>query len=425
MPEAKLLIPHDFNFQKYHPWTTELPYWATGAKLRDELAGRCPELGVTWARTQEETEHEIADADYLVVYHTGRALLDRAQRLRWIQCGGAGIDHFYKLSDFDEPYLKARGIMLSSAAGVTRIVIGEQVLGMMLMLSRGLHRAMRQQVHHHWEIFSADELYGRTVGIIGLGEIGGRVAELAACLGMHVIGTKGNPATYSGPAEEVLAASEYPQVLQRADYVVLACPITEATRGMINEDALALMKPTACLINISRGELVDEAALVEALKTGVIAGAALDTFGPRLPQRTMKDQEALAPDSELWALENVIITPNNASGTPRIYEYLAGIITENHRRIQAGEEPRARNSSESSGFAIVPSFLTDGWSLTGLHRNRTKSRRQPLPRVLLDALSLLDHHALFMRDSVFNDLRIAAYNGPVTPWGLSRSPNST
>jgi phosphoglycerate dehydrogenase-like enzyme len=342
MDQAKLVIACDFNFAKYHPDGASLPYEATAAKLKDEILRRHPNrLAVVAPTSPSEMRIELRDADYLVAYHADAAWLDAAPRLRWIQAGSAGIDHFFKTSNVGADAIRQRGIMLSSAAGVTRIVIGEHVLALILTFSRGLHRAIRQQLQHRWEIFMADEIYGRTVGIVGLGEIGDRVAELCKSVGMRVIGTKRSPAGYSGPADRVYPAEALPEVLREADYLVLACALSESTRGMIDERSLRLMKNTAVLINIARGEIVIESALVEALKNGTIAGAGLDTFGA--PGRTgMKDLEELSPESELWDLPNVVVCPNHASATPRIYEYLAEIIIENHNRLLEGREPRHR-----------------------------------------------------------------------------------
>ena len=125
-------------------------------------------------------------------------------------------------------------------------------------------------------------------------------------------------------------------VARIADYLVLACPLTQRTQGMVTAAFLAKMKPSAVLVNVSRGELVSEPALVHALKTGVIAAAALDTFGR--PGRTeLSDLEALDPDSELWTLPNVLIMPNNASATPKIYEHLADIVVANAARLRSGQ----------------------------------------------------------------------------------------
>ncbi|MGQ0665014.1 MAG: D-2-hydroxyacid dehydrogenase [Pseudomonadota bacterium] len=339
---TRVLIPHDFDFRKYHPGRGALPYEATGEKLRDEIRRRAPGLEVDWARSEVETLSAIEDADVLVAYGVRAAMLDRGRHLRWIQAGSAGIDHFFKLSDIAPEGLRRRNIMLTNAAGVTRLVIGEQVLACILMFVRGMPQAIRQQARHHWEIFCADELAGKTVGIVGLGEIGGRVAELCKCFGTYVVATKRNPDSYCGPADEVLPAGELPSLLRRSDFVVIACLLTEQTRGLINARTLALMKASAYLINVGRGEVVDEAALIEALKAGRIAGAALDTFGPQVGRGGIGDLEALSPDSELWSLDNVIITPNHASGTRRIYEHLAELFVRNLMLVEAGHEPPGR-----------------------------------------------------------------------------------
>jgi len=340
--KKKLLIPYDMNNQKYYPLGVELPYEASGKKLRDEIISRVKDLNVVWATTEQETLEELNDVDYMVAGSITKAWLDQSPKLRWIQICGAGIDHFFKLSDVTLEELGERGIIFSNSTGVNSVVVSEQAMALMLMLSRQMLRAMRQQMRHEWDIFCADELCGRTVGIIGLGAVGGRVASLTKCFGMRVIGTKRNPASYDGPADEVLPAHAFRDVLRQSDYVVLACPITDETRSMIEAKTLALMKSNAYLINVARGELVDELALIQALKSGVIARAGLDTFGPQNPQRTHKDQEALSLNSELWKLDNVIICPNNASGTPKIYEYLADIWVENYKRIQAGQDPIGR-----------------------------------------------------------------------------------
>lgn len=334
--KRKLVVAHDFNFAKYFPVGAALPYEATGKKLCDEIRRRQPaDLELVWTPDSHEMETHLRDADVLVGYYVARKWLDNAPRLKWIQAGSAGIDHFLKMSDVALPDISARGIALTSAAGVTRIVIGEHILAFILMFARGMHRAMRQQLNRHWDIFMADEAYGRTAGIIGLGEIGDRAAELCRSLGMRVVGTKRRLENYAGPAHAVYPSSEYRRVMAEADYLVVACSLNEETRGLINDDSISVMKRSAVLINIARGEIVDERALVRALKDGRISGAGLDTFG--VPgRRGSKDLEALDMQSELWDLDNVIISPNNASASPRIYECLAEIIVENYRRLQDG-----------------------------------------------------------------------------------------
>jgi len=335
-----ILIPHDYGYRKYFPGTDPLPVEATGAQLRAELLKRAPGLDVRWARDATETDAALPAATILFSYGVRRAQLDRAPHLTWIQAGSAGIDHFLKLSEVDAAELARRGIRLTSAAGVTRLVIGEQVLACMLMFVRGMVRALDQQRARRWEIFCAEELHGSTVGIIGLGGIGERVAELAKAFGTRVIATKRDPAVHGGHADLVLGADAVEQVMAEADFLVLSAPITAATRGLINRQTLALMKPTARLINVGRGELIVEADLVAALRDGTLAGAALDTFGSaRTAGGRMEELEALAPDSPLWDMPNVIITPNHAAGTRRIYAHMAELFLRNLRIVEAGGTP--------------------------------------------------------------------------------------
>lgn len=338
---TKVLIPHDLSQRKYYPDADPLPYEATGEKLRDEIRRRAPDIDLRLAADESATLAALDEAEVLITYRIRSAWLERAPHLRWIQSASAGIDHVFKVSDVAADDLRRRGIMLTNAAGLQRLVIGEQVMACILAFSRGLLRSFRQKAERRWRIFAADELAGCTIGIIGLGGIGSRVAELGKAFGTWVIGTQRDPSRYSGPADRVLSTAELPELLEAADHVVVACPLTDQTRGLIGAGAFGRMKRTAHLINVARGEIVDEAALIEALKTRRIAGAALDVFGRPGPS-DVADVEALPLESELWDLDNVIITPNNASGTPRFYEHLAELFLRNLWLVQRGQEPPGR-----------------------------------------------------------------------------------
>jgi len=221
-------------------------------------------------------------------------------------------------------------------------VIAEQVLCYMLMFSRNMVRAVRQHLVGHWQRYPGDELCGRTLGVIGWGAIGSRVGYLAKSLGMRVIGCKRDPSRLDGVADEILPASAYRQVMEQSDYVLLCIPISEETRNIINATSLGWMKPTAYLMNVARGECIDEAALVRALKERRIAGYASDNHGHPDGPVTDENMERLSPESELWGMTNVIVTPNCAVAGPRRYEYMAEIIVENYRAIRDGKEPRTR-----------------------------------------------------------------------------------
>jgi phosphoglycerate dehydrogenase-like enzyme len=172
----KLVIPHDFSFAKYLPGDKMLPYFATARKLRDEIVKRDQTIDVIAAEHARQLRTELVQADGCICYSMTQDLLDEAPRLRWIQAGSAGIDHFFKSSDIKLTDLNAKGIRLTKAAGVTRHVIGEHVFAMILAMSRNVSRAVRQKEARIWQIFMGEELHGATLGVIGLGGIGNRVA---------------------------------------------------------------------------------------------------------------------------------------------------------------------------------------------------------------------------------------------------------
>ncbi len=330
-----ILILPDVTFQKYHDEGRPLPFEATPHKIKLELEKRLPEVRIDLAADQEAVRGLIGLAPILIADALPIGTLDAARNLGWVQFPGSGADHFFKLSGTRPDDFRRRKIKLLNSPGISRIPVAEHVMALALALTRGIPRAIRQQFKHEWRIFCGEELYGKTCGIIGLGEIGSRVAQLTKGFGMRVIGSCRHPDKHVGAADEVFGPDGNEQVIREADLLVLTCPLTEETRGMMGPRQFQMMKRTAYFINVSRGENVDEAALVEALKNHAIAGAGLDTFGPLDPNRH-KLMEALSPKSELWDLENVIIMPNNAASTPHYYEYFADLVAENYRRAQAG-----------------------------------------------------------------------------------------
>ncbi len=331
-----ILILPNVTFQKYHDEDRPLPYDATPAKVRDELAGRLPDVEIQFAADDAAARARLPEAPIVLTERMTPEMVARARRLAWLQFPGSGSDHFFKLSGVAAEEFRRRGIKVLNSPGISRIPVAEQVMALALGLVRDLPRAFRQQMRREWRIYCADELCGKTFGIIGLGAIGSRVAELARAFGMRVIGTRAHPGA-PPPAVDALYGPEHTErVIREADLLLLACPLTPATRGMMGRRQFALMKPTAYFINVSRGENVDEEALVEALQTGKIAGAGLDTFGPLDPGNP-KLQEALSPTSRLWECENAIVMPNNAASSHRYFEYFADLVAENYRRALRGE----------------------------------------------------------------------------------------
>ena len=270
----------------------------------------------------------IGDADVVCVSMMWRNdLVARAPKLKFIQSISAGTDQYSR------EVLKRAGIRLASAQGVNARAVAEHAMSLILALARQLHVARDNQAKHHWRgmisdlSIREDELGGKTLAIVGFGRIGSRLAGLARAFGMRVIGIKRDPASGGVDADEVYPQEALPDVLPRADFVALTCPLTRETEGLIDAQALARMKPSAFLINVARGRVVDEPALIEALARRRLAGAGLDCAV----------EEPLPDTSPLWTLSNVLITPHTAGETRRYEDNVIDILLENLDRLWRGD----------------------------------------------------------------------------------------
>jgi len=279
-------------------------------------------LVVEKATTLEEALERAAEAEVVYAGRWSDELWRAAPNLKWVQSWGAGVERFLTRDFVASP------IVLTNAAGIYAIPIAEHIMAFVLHFSRRFDRALRAQREARWDWVEPDELAGRTLGIVGLGGIGAEAARRAKALDMRVIGTRRRPELGGGYVDEVRGHEQLDWLLAEADYVALCTPLTPQTRRLIGAPQLARMKPTAYLINVGRGGLVDEAALVAALQERAIAGAGLDVF----------EQEPLPPESPLWGLPNVLITPHTAGGSPRSHERIMALFGENLRRFLAGEE---------------------------------------------------------------------------------------
>lgn len=280
------------------------------------------------ARSAAELEAVLATTDVLVVsglWHND--LLGRAPRLRYIQSISAGVNQF------DAAAIAQRGIRLTSAQGVNAKAVSDHAMALILAVFRRLPEARDNQARAVWRGMTGDlagredELAGKTLLIIGLGGIGGRLARLARAFDLHVIGVRRDPARGAGEADEVHGLQALPDLLPRADIVALTCPLTEQTRGLIGPDALAAMKPSAVLVNCARGGCVDEPALIAALRSNRLAAAALD----------VTEVEPLPAASPLWSMPNVLITPHTGGETHRYEANVVAILADNLGRLQRGE----------------------------------------------------------------------------------------
>ncbi len=300
----------------------------------DEYAGaierRYPDATVTIARTPTEERELIADARFVTGMTLEDTLLESANRLEVFACAYAGTDHL----PMEE--LEARGVTVTNASGVHGPNIGEHVLGSILYFTRRFHVARRRQRRREWRHYKANELQGSTVTIVGLGAIGQAVAERLEPFGVETVGVRYSPEN-GGPTDEVVGFDDeaFHHTLARTDYLVLACPLTETTRGLIDREALLTLDPNAVVVNIARGPVIDTDALVDAIRGERIRGASLDVTDP----------EPLPESHPLWNFGNVQITPHNAGHTPKYYDRLADIVAENARRFDA-EGPNATLENE-------------------------------------------------------------------------------
>lgn len=262
----------------------------------------------------------ISRATVMVGWRIPEDVLARADRLRWVHSTGAGVERLLV------PPILDGDIILTDSSGIHRGMV-EHVFGVMLAFARRLSVAMRLQLQHRWDHDAAlgEELRGKTLGILGLGAIGSDIARAAPAFEMRVIGTKRRPGPVPG-VEQVLPPERLHDALRESDYVVVALPLTAATRGLLGEAEFAAMKPSAVFINIGRGAIVDETALLAALRAGRIAGAALDVFV----------HEPLPSDSPFYDLPNVIITPHVAGSTPVYFDRVTALVEENLRRFLDG-----------------------------------------------------------------------------------------
>jgi phosphoglycerate dehydrogenase-like enzyme len=302
--------------------------WNAPDWLAERLRAEFPQLEIVHLKSYERAAEELRDAEIAIAWSIRPEQLKAAARLRWIHAPAAAVHQLMF------PALVESDIVLTNARSVHGPVVAEHVMAQIFALARKIPDAVRLQQKHIWgqqilwdEKPGPREVAGATLGIVGLGSIGSEVAMRARALGMRVIAVREHPEKGSGPADRVLSPAQIEDLLAESDYVVLAAPLTGQTSGLMNATRLGKMKPDACLINVSRGLLIDEAALADALRHRRLAGAALDVF----------PKEPLAPDSLLWDLQNLLITPHTAAVTGKIWQRHYTLIRENLCRYLAGE----------------------------------------------------------------------------------------
>jgi phosphoglycerate dehydrogenase-like enzyme len=282
----------------------------------------------------------LPGADLAFAAYIDHDLVPSLTALRWVQAPAAGVGHL--LSE----ELVASPTVLTSARGIRARAIAEHVLAVTLALAKQLHTAFRRQVAHQWASDGLQAegairtLNGARMGIVGLGSIGGEVARLAAPLGLRVSAIRKHIDRALPPGvEEVLPPERLPELLEKSDIVVLSAALTLETHLLIGRDAARHMKRGALLVNIGRGQLIDDAAVIDALKEGRLGGAALDVFA----------REPLDPASPYWDLPNVIVTPHVSGAMQDYWTPLVALFAENLRRFER-DEPLLNVVDKHAGY---------------------------------------------------------------------------
>jgi phosphoglycerate dehydrogenase-like enzyme len=299
--------------------------WTIPASYVDVLRRRFPDIVFSHAETDADVIRLIPEADVAFTSVLTSMAFGMAHRLRWVHSSAAGVGSMLF------PAMAASQVVMTNSRGMSAASVAEHTIALILAALRRLPETTRAQDGRRWiqaELSGLPTLDGQTLGIVGLGAIGCRVARIGAAMGMRVVGTR-RETDWPVPdgVAEALAPSDLPRLLEESDVVVLSAPLTAETRGLIGAAELARMKRTAWLVNVARGKLIQEAALLEALRSGAIAGAALDVF----------EHEPLDPASPLWAMPNVLVTPHVAGFRGDYWEAATDLFSDNLRKFLAGE----------------------------------------------------------------------------------------
>ncbi|HVH85631.1 MAG TPA: D-2-hydroxyacid dehydrogenase [Terriglobales bacterium] len=302
--------------------------WNAPEWLGPRLQQSFPQHAFVQLNGLDRLASEIADAEVLVGWQLRPEQFKAARKLRWIHATTAAVHQLLF------PDLVASDVRVTNSTEVHGPVVAEHGIGLLFALAKGLPLSVGYQHKRHWgqqdlwrSAMRPRELAGATLGVIGLGAIGRECVRLAKALGMRVVALREHPERGGEGADHVLGPSQLNELLAEAGYVLLAAPVTPKTESLFSDASFQKMRSDACFVNVSRGALVDEAALVRAVRQGKIRAAALDVF----------HTEPLPADSPLWDLDNLLITPHTAALTEKLWERHFARISENLRRYQAGE----------------------------------------------------------------------------------------
>lgn len=314
----KLLIA---LYHRFQPWVA--PQW-----FSERLRADFPQLEIVQLPNYDRVSEEIVDADLAIAWSLRGDQIAPAKKLRWVHSTAAAVHALLT------PELQASNITVTNARAVHGPVVAEHAMSLVFAMAKRLPEAAKHQAQRHWaqqeiceNIPRPRELKDATMVIVGFGSIGTSLAKLARALGMRVVGVREHPEKGSEWADAMYGFADFNRALAEGDFVVLATPVTERTRHLMNAERLECLKPDAYLINVGRGVLIDEEALLRALRADRFAGAALD----------VTTEEPLPPASPLWTMENLFITPHTAGFAEKMWERHYIAYSENLCRYLAGQ----------------------------------------------------------------------------------------
>jgi phosphoglycerate dehydrogenase-like enzyme len=305
------------------------PFTAASLQILKEAAG----TEIVVVTTSDELSVYLSDAEILCSYTVPANWRTLASKLRWLQFPGAGVDSLASTGLLDAD----SGVIVTTATGIHATTISEYVFGSMLMFNWNWPQMVRLQAEHVWARsatwyhLGGHELAGQTLGIVGVGSIGRRIAQLGRAFGMRVLGTRRsiqNQGDQELDVDQSFPPEQLHEMLRLSDFVVISVPLTRKTEKLIGETELRIMRRNAYLVNIARGRVIDEQALVRALSEGWIAGAGLD----------VTEEEPLPSESPLYSLPNVILTPHISGNSAHYDTRLAALFADNLKRYSVGQQ---------------------------------------------------------------------------------------
>jgi phosphoglycerate dehydrogenase-like enzyme len=304
----------------------------------EELRAEFPEVEFVYEPSRENLATALADADIYMGW-INREIYLQAKQLKWIQSPSSGANYYVAI-----PELVASDLLLTSAVGTHSACLGDSVFAMLLSFTRGIRQFVLRQQRHEWSLRELRntlcELTGMTIGLIGFGSVGRATAKRAQAFDMRILAVDAYPGVKPDYVESLVGLEGLPKLLAESDVVLVSVPYTKDTDHMIGAEQIAQMKDGAYLIVISRGSIVDEDAMVAALNSGKLAGAASDVFA----------QEPLPEDSPLWDVPNLLITPHAMGGTQYEGEHVMQIFKENLGKFLKGEFPLRNQVNKELGW---------------------------------------------------------------------------